>query len=466
VSDDSHYIRECPVVAEYRKVGKVVYNAERKITLPGGHLPHRSIPGINMKQCIDNYYKTQSIPSSTEPQVGVSFVEAEEDLVFSFEVSASPASDPSLSSSSESGSDLRDQFHSIRAQIESLEALAFQKNQRKEVFDGVHIDGPKYGPPKSQPQKTTSDQKATAPKIHARPPPPHMTSQTSQPPSKPVNTGKPGARAADPSRTRYQGPMKPVAMPPKPAADEGRFHYKSAIESSVETKTIVDRTLDSQITLSARELLAVSPDVRRQVRELVAGKRVSANTVEVVEEVDVDYADIASCFETQQSPPAPSLKKDLSSYAQPKVELRVIYPTFAPGIEPECTLDSGSQIVVMRRDIWEKLNVPINASKAIKMDSANNTSSMTLGMVENLPIRVGTATFYLQVHIVPDAPFEVLLGRPFFDVACAKEVSWSGGTHFLEIKSPETQERLVFSTQLKHRARREDPQSSTGNFQG
>ena len=119
----------------------------------------------------------------------------------------------------------------------------------------------------------------------------------------------------------------------------------------------------------------------------------SANSVEV-DEVD---AYLASCFDQSPSTVYLDLHKydSTSSSAAASLPLRVIFPTFAPGVEPECILDGGAQVVVMRRDVWERLNVPIAPNLAMPMESANASTTMTLGLIQNHPVQVGPVTVYL-----------------------------------------------------------------------
>ncbi|KAF9642427.1 hypothetical protein BDM02DRAFT_3063800, partial [Thelephora ganbajun] len=112
----------------------------------------------------------------------------------------------------------------------------------------------------------------------------------------------------------------------------------------------------------------------------------------------------------------------------------------------ECILDGGAQVVVMRKDVWECLCTPITANKSIPMESTNSGTTMTLGLVENYPVHLGPITIYLQIQVVEDAPFEVLLGRPFFNVTCCSEVSSSSGSHKIRIRDPKTGTPYVFTT--------------------
>ena len=89
--------------------------------------------------------------------------------------------------------------------------------------------------------------------------------------------------------------MRPVALPPKPPADDSKFRYQSAIETGVKATDLADCALDAQITVTARELLVMSTNVRRHVKDIITSRKVSANIVEV-DEVD---AYLASCSDPE-----------------------------------------------------------------------------------------------------------------------------------------------------------------------
>ena len=151
--------------------------------------------------------------------------------------------------------------------------------------------------------------------------------------------------------------------------------------------------------------------------------------------------------EPETSPAAVDIANNMVSLssAPRSLPLRVISPTFTPGVQPECVLDGGTQIVLMRRDIWQQLDTPI-LEKRIPMESANSETTTTLRIIENHPVQLGPVTFHLQIHVVEDAPFEVLLGRPFFDVLSCAEISTAGGKHEIRIKNPKDGTPYLFST--------------------
>ena len=269
----------------------------------------------------------------------------------------------------------------------------------------------------------------------------------SSPPLPPCTTIHSHPRPGDRLPQWPQGLMKPINLPPKPT-NNPKFQYQSAIETSIKPSDLVNCALDARITISTRELLATSPEVRKQVKELVSSRKVAAN---LVEENTLDSY-LSSCFD--QDPSSAFLKvekyNDLSPSAAQSLPLQVIFPMFAPGVQPKCILDRGTQVVIMRRDIWEQLRTPLVANQAMRMESANVTTTLTMGLIENHPVTIGSVTVFLQIQVVEDTPFEVLLGRPFFDITNCTEISCSGGSHQILIKDPKTGIPYMFPTHPRH----------------
>ena len=411
-----HLIRDCPIAAEYLKKGKVIRNNYGRLVLPDGYSPPRDTPGRNMKERIDYVWRAEGIQGKDTPShdtVSAHFLESPEECMFT--VDASPTSH-----SGNDGYSFDEQLQMMQAQIHSLlDAQTLAVQGRRERFDGVEVPrrtglpNPQKRLPqpqtsqRMQPSSTTPNQQPSQPTIHAR------GARAGDPPRNPSYDQQPRDRSLNDQYRdnpphilqRSQGPMKPVSMPPKPAPEEHKHKYQSSIETSVKVSDLVERALDSKITLSTRELLATSPEIRRHVKDLIASKKVAANLVEA-EQVD-SY--LNTCFEED---PASSFYdaeryNPLSPSAVPSLPLRVIFPTFATGVEPECILDGGAQVVVMRRDVWEKLRSPITSSKAMSMESANSTTAMTLGLIENQPVKLGPVTIYLL-----GACYDLFLGVP------------------------------------------------------
>ena len=227
--------------------------------------------------------------------------------------------------------------------------------------------------------------------------------------------------------------MHPVTLPPKPAALNPQFCYHSAVKTSVKLSDLANCALNAQFTITACELLAALPVVRRQVKDLVATKKVSANLMEINSNDSGYNSDLEYKRKSDSCPLTVFLnliKYDSSSPAvAPCLPLCVIYPTFAPGVKPECILDGGAQIVIMRKDVWKHLQVPLVPNGAMPMESTNATTTMTVGVVEDYPIQLSPIKIYLQIQVIKEAPFKVLLSCPFFNVISCSEISTPNSNH-------------------------------------
>ena len=228
-----------------------------------------------MKERVDNYWKQQFEETGQDPIgeiVATNFLEGPNECVFSFDVQ--PPS-PTNDSGPSAYDDAIFEVQLLQTQIDSLreaQVLALEKGKKKVQFDGVEIMK-QTGPPRPG---APSNPHTSGPTVHARGPVPprERPSNPIQQSNLPPNVfGIPAAQAGDNQPHRPQGPMRPVTIPPKPSADDPKFQYQSAIESAVKPNDLANRALDAKITISTRELLAASPDVRRQVKDLVTSKK-------------------------------------------------------------------------------------------------------------------------------------------------------------------------------------------------
>ena len=70
----------------------------------------------------------------------------------------------------------------------------------------------------------------------------------------------------------------------------------------------------------------------------------------------------------------------------------------------------------MARDTAIELKIAWNPNITVHMESANRNLEETLGLAKNVPLISGHIVVYLQVHIIKETAYKVLLGRPFDSV--------------------------------------------------
>ncbi|KAG2046146.1 hypothetical protein BDR06DRAFT_863405, partial [Suillus hirtellus] len=88
-------------------------------------------------------------------------------------------------------------------------------------------------------------------------------------------------------------------------------------------------------------------------------------------------------------------------------------------VHPELgLLDEGSEIVIIREDIWKKTNTPRNQGIHMRMQTANRGVQEMGGCVEMLEIDVDGIKTWAHAYVVLDAPYRLLLGRLWQRLVC------------------------------------------------
>ncbi|KAG2061354.1 hypothetical protein BDR06DRAFT_854018, partial [Suillus hirtellus] len=164
------------------------------------------------------------------------------------------------------------------------------------------------------------------------------------------------------------------------------------------------------LNIPARELLAVSPDVRQHFRKLTTKKRVAVGAV-LVHELSGHPATDQWLKQYKDVRMQSNNGKIIADHFAP---LRCIRAKTLEGRTLTCILDQGMEVVVMPREVWKELGIPLRSDHSLNMESVNTSHDATLGVIENIPLDFDAGPLYFQVQVIERATFEVLLGCPFF----------------------------------------------------
>ncbi|KAG6881813.1 hypothetical protein C0995_000520, partial [Termitomyces sp. Mi166 len=93
--------------------------------------------------------------------------------------------------------------------------------------------------------------------------------------------------------------------------------------------------------------------------------------------------------------------------------LRAIMVVIDGKEEVECIVDSGSQIVSMLEEIAHHLGLVYDPMVVLNMQSANGAIDQLRGLARNVPCTIAGLTIYLQVHVISQPAYDILLGKPF-----------------------------------------------------
>ncbi|KJA14554.1 hypothetical protein HYPSUDRAFT_108447, partial [Hypholoma sublateritium FD-334 SS-4] len=126
--------------------------------------------------------------------------------------------------------------------------------------------------------------------------------------------------------------------------------------------------------------------------------------------------------------------------------LRCIKVEIPGGHVVDAILDDGSQIVMLRADFWHKVGRALWTDHLLVMESANQSTNDTQGLLPDLPIKVGDHTFYIQAQVVESVSYEMLLGRPFLTLCQANTHHFKNGDAHITLINPNTQATITIPT--------------------
>lgn len=264
-------------------------------------------------------------------------------------------------------------------------------------------------------------------------------------------------------------------------APEKVFENRAPLQSDDKVKALIREALKNPIGMTTEDLLSVSEPARQELRKLLTKKRVDTKSVvfaaaereeALTEEVvhgqrlpDVSYE--ISGEDTNGVPTGaliigdpvlqylstlqPGEKPKKVVVAEESQGLRAIYPLINEVGEVESLLDGGSQIVSMARKIAEDLEIAWNPNITIHMQSANGALEQTLGLAKNVPFTFGHFTVYLQVHVMENPAYKVLLGRPFDVITESLVKNEADGSQLLTLTDPDSGKRCVMGTHERGR---------------
>jgi hypothetical protein len=79
----------------------------------------------------------------------------------------------------------------------------------------------------------------------------------------------------------------------------------------------------------------------------------------------------------------------------------------------ESVIDPGSSIIAMSEDVCHDLGLAYDPLIRLGMQSANGSINEMLGLVHNIPCEIGNITLFMQLHVIRDPAYDILLGCPF-----------------------------------------------------
>ena len=266
------------------------------------------------------------------------------------------------------------------------------------------------------------------------------------------------------------------------------YRHRSPIEEDADWTGFIKNLKEQNITISQGQLLGlISPQNRKRVIEELSSRRVPVEKelpkrkVSMVEEAEGLSNDQGEPYEVVRfeelpeptytilmqdegnlkagsviaSDPIMQYLNDLAPeeaarkivVARESYLLKALYPLVNGVSEVESIIDGGSQIISMSSDIAIKVGAQWDPDITINMQSANAQLETTQGLVKNMPFRFGDEiTVYFQVHVIKNAAYDVLLGRPFEVLTASIFENSLDGSQMVTLTEPNSGKRCKMST--------------------
>lgn len=246
------------------------------------------------------------------------------------------------------------------------------------------------------------------------------------------------------------------------------------VDSEEEMKEIISKFDNVKMELTPRQLMRIAKPLRKEITRLLTPKRVPAHDVSLmaVPEDPPSLSEVESSGDEEDSiirnlpdpewqvleeerdglpkgaviisdpvcqylstlAPGEAAKKVV--VARESHNLRSLYPLINGTLREESLLDGGSQIVSMSLDAAKTLGLGWDPNIVIHMQSANKQVEPTLGLAKNVPFLFNDITIYLQVHVIRNPAYRVLLGRPFEVVTESTVKNMKDGSQLITLTDP------------------------------
>ena len=245
-----HFKNSCDILKEYISDGKCILHDDGRIALPGRRFIPGTIAGKTFKDRLDEWLWQNPDPAPTTTTNSLLLDIFPNPVTASFQLTAD------------------DRIHSLEKEL-----FALRSHQEKGVCtraQKVHeLETGKEAPSEhevSEPPSTPQQSEVPITK--------EVTNDVNQPPTHPFVKAK-DATYSPPTSDNVAMKLKPLPVK-KP---EVMYRMSALIYDPQVASNIYSQTMNSQITLTQRELLSLSPEVRSQVCKATSNQQVPWVTV-------------------------------------------------------------------------------------------------------------------------------------------------------------------------------------------
>ncbi|KAJ3727164.1 hypothetical protein C8R42DRAFT_602890 [Lentinula raphanica] len=331
-----------------------------------------------------------------------------------------------------------------------------RENRKRSERDPNQYDKPGYRPPAARvmpPEPTIVTENPTTNEDSGK-----ESKINIPPPQNPINL-QDGWRKSQPSTTKgKERESRDVDMkePKEAGGKQGpgtSFHYTSDLQKRADPKKVLDKVLDTEITLSLADLVGCSPALQKLISEVARtrreyGKEMVSAIISQYEEdggeaivddgYEYDEGQVSSglCVAEEDRP---RLQSFLHTYSSAVTQSTTKYYAMVTGVfavtiggrQFRAMIDTGSELNVGAEDIPEKTGMPMDL-EGMKwgLKGIHGEPEQLRGVVVDLPMKIGKYEFphhlFISQHQL-NLNWDIILGQPFLQWYTCRIDYWRAG---------------------------------------
>lgn len=272
----------------------------------------------------------------------------------------------------------------------------------------------------------------------------------------------PPSQEAGTTDDRSQTPNAAPRTTPISTSDSGKkFRLASELNQTVSTSQIGEKIMDTPVQLSMREILAVSTEVSSYLHDQTRKRRIP---------VDSTPASVPTTTPPTSRPnpkaaaaPIPtaiisSTSMDMKTfYACPSGRAKV---NIDDQLNVSALLDDGSEVNMMPRRVFEKINLPIDTEIRWRINAYNSDTELEscgpIGVCHDVSLDIGGVEVKQPVFVVEHSNADLILGRPWARAVRAEFINEDDGSYTVRIKSKDGRRVVQFcAVKAEHERNRE-----------
>ena len=230
------------------------------------------------------------------------------------------------------------------------------------------------------------------------------------------------------------------------------------LRAEAQPEKMVDKILDQPIErITMRELLGLTPDLLHEIWGVRRLPPLNKATIPSTQATKTEPEREAGVIHAGGVP--------LCSQMETK-SMRELYvcalPTIIGKLEGRfrvtMLIDSGSQMNVMSKELWEKVQdlLPIDTDVSWSIGSGNLTHNRVYGVCHSVMVDIGGVEITGPVFVLEGAAQQFILGRPWERSARAQYDNRDNGSLYISIKPADGKRRAVFCAVAEHNSRNRD----------